>query len=326
MAVMNAIVVAQTGDADVLEIQTVPRPEVSTGDALVRIATAGVNFVDVMMRRGSVPADLPFTPGLEAAGVVEAIGDGVSEVKPGDRVMYAGGIGSYAEHCVVPAARLVRLPDDFSLDQGAAMALQGLTAQYLVHEFCHITPGLTVLVHAAAGGVGRLLVQWLKHLGATVIGTVSTEAKAAVAREAGADHVINYLEADFVTETRSLTEGRGADFILDAVGEVTFPGDLEALRVRGGVCVYGMASGPAAPISPTLFMGTSITVSGGSLMNFLRTREELLGRADDLFTALREGWLKLRMEHVYPLGQAAEAHRMLEGRKTTGKVLLKVAD
>lgn len=329
MATMNAVVVAQTGDADVLQVQTVPQPEIGPGDALVRIATAGVNFVDVYMRKGSVPEiqrDGPFTPGMEAAGTVAAVGEGVTEVRPGDRVMYAGSLGSYAEFAAVPAPRLIPLPDDLTFDQGAAAALQGLTAHYLVNEFYHIRPGVTALVHAAAGGVGLLLVQWLKHMGATVIGTVSTESKGALAREAGADHIINYTETDFVTETKSLTGGKGADLILDAVAADTFAGDLDAVRVRGSIVIYGMASGPAAPVSPNAFMGKAISVSGGSLINFLRTREELLGRADDLFAALREGWLKLRMEHVYPLAQAAEAHRMLEGRKTTGKVLLKVAE
>jgi NADPH2:quinone reductase len=327
METMTAIRVTEIGDTGVLKPATVARPTPGSGEALVRIAFAGVNFADVWMRRGAVGAAMPvpFTPGLEAAGVVAAVGEGVADFKIGDRVTYCVIPGSYAEYQAVHTSQLIPLPDGIPFDRAAAAILQGLTAHYLVHEEYPITPGTTVLVHAAAGGMGLLLIQWLKHLGARVIGTVSTEAKAAVAREAGADHVIVYTEQDFAAEAQALTGGRGVDYIIDGVGQTTFLKNLNAVRVRGTICIFGHASGPAEPFAPFLLMPKSITLAGGMMNNFLQTREDLLRRAADLFQGLREGWLDIRIDRVFPLTQAAEAHARLETRGSIGKLLLKVA-
>jgi len=258
---------------------------------------------------------------------VEAVGDGVSEVKPGDRVAWAGrGLGSYAEYDVMKAAQLAPLPKEASFEDGAAVILQGMTAHYLLHEFYRVQRGSTVLVHAAAGGMGLILVQWLKHLGAVAIGTVSTEKKAKIAREAGADHVIVYTKQDFAEEAKKLTGGKGVHYVIDGVGKTTFTKNLDAVRHRGWATVFGMASGPAEPLAPNSLMTKSITISGGALFNYIVTRDELLGRARDVFTGLREGWLKLRIDRAFPLAQAAEAHRLLEGRQTTGKLILKTGN
>ena len=324
---MKAIRVTQNGDPSVLQLQEIPQPTAGPGEALVCVHAAGVNYADVYFRNGSarIPIPFPFTLGIEGSGTVEAVGDGVSEVKVGDRVAYATmDVGSYAEYQVVKAAVLAPLPKEVSFDDGAAAILQGLTAHYLLFEFYPIKRGSTVLVHAAAGGVGLLLVQWLKHLGAVAIGTVSTEEKAKVAREAGADHVIVYTKQDFAEEAKKITNGKGVDYIIDGVGKTTFTKNLDAVRNRGWATVFGMASGPADPLSPNALMTKSITISGGALFNYIVTREELLGRANDLFRAIREGWLKLRIDHAFPLAQAAEAHRLLEGRKTMGKLILAV--
>jgi NADPH2:quinone reductase len=303
-----------------------PVPKPAAGEVLVRIHAAGVNFVDIYQRTGFYAVKVPFIPGLEAAGVVEAVGDKVTEFRTGDRVAYTGHLGSYSEYTSIDAARLVPLPDELSFVEGAAFPLQGMTAHYLIHEFRKPGAGDTVLVHAAAGGVGGLLVQWARHLGASVIGTVGTGEKAAAARQAGADHVIVYTRQDFAAETKRLTNGRGAELILDGVGKSTFPGDLEAAAVRGHVVVYGAASGPADPMVPNNLMARSISLSGGSLSNFTVTREELLHRSGDVLNAFREGWLKLRIHHVLPLAEAEQAHRLLEGRQSTGKIVLNVVE
>jgi NADPH2:quinone reductase len=265
---------------------------------------------------------VPFTPGVEAAGVVESVGDDVPWVKPGDRVAYTGEPGAYAEASLVRADRLIILPDDISFEQGAAFPLQGVTAHYLIHEFKLPGPGDFVLIHAAAGGVGLHLVQWAKHLGANVIGTVSTEEKARIARDAGADHVILYTKQDFAIETRRLTKGRGADLIIDGVGKSTFKGDVDTVAIRGQIIMFGATSGPADPISPNALMGRSISISGGSLSNFISTREELLHRASEVIQGIQEGWLRLKIDRILDLSEAAEAHRMLESRETSGKILL----
>ncbi len=320
---MKAIRVEKTGGPEVLELQDVaPIEEPAPGEAIVRVVAAGVNFMDVQQRTGRYPTQLPFTPGMEGAGVVESVGEGVTGVKPGDRVAYSGQPGAYAEASAVRADRLIPLPDEFSFEEGAAFPLQGITAHYLIHDFRLPVKGSTVLVHAAAGGVGLLLVQWARHLGATVIGTVSTDEKARNAREAGAHHVILYTKQDFVEETKRMTNGHGADVIFDAVGKTTFTGDLQAAATRGHIVVYGAASGPADPLVPNMLMPRALTVSGGSLVNFMRTREETMRRAHDVLRAIREGWLKLRIDHVLPLAQAAEAHRLLENRQTSGKLVL----
>jgi NADPH2:quinone reductase len=248
---------------------------------------------------------------------VEAINGGCSTLLNAD---------TYAEAIVAEAERLIPLPDGLSFEQGAAFPLQGMTAHYLLHEFRRLGPGSVVLVQAAAGGMGGLLVQWAKHLGATVIGTVSTEAKARTVRASGADHVILYTEQDFVTETKRITEGRGADLIIDGVGKTTFNGDLEAAAVRGHIVIFGATSGPADPVSPNALMPKSLTVSGGMLPNYLRTAEELQRRANDVLAGIRAGWLQLKLGRVLPLAQAAQAHELLENRKTEGKLVLTLAD
>jgi len=321
---MKAIRLQEYGGPAVLRFEEVPAPTPGPGQALVRLVMAGVNFVDIYRRRGGYPVPLPYIPGREGAGVVEAVGEGVATVKPGDRVAFAGQPGGYAEATAVPADSLIPLPADLSFEQGAAFPLQGMTAHYLLHEFRRPKPGDIVLIHAAAGGMGLLLVQWARHLGARVLGTVSTEEKSMVAREAGANEVILYTRADFVAETKRLTNGRGADLIIDGVGKTTFPGNLEAVALRGHIVIFGAASGPAEPIVPNALMARSITVSGGSLGNYLLTREELLRRAGDVVAGIRAGWLRLRIAKVLSLAQAAEAHRLLEGRHAIGKLLLSV--
>jgi len=327
METMKAIRVTEIGESDVLKIATLPVPKPGPGEALVRIAFAGVNFADVWMRRGAIGAAMPvpFTPGLEAAGVVEAVGDGVSGVKAGDRVTWCIIPGAYAQYQTVHESQLIPLPDEIGFDQAAAAILQGLTAHYLVTEEYPIAPGTNVLVHAAAGGMGLLLIQWLKHLGARVIGTVSTDEKAAIARETGADDVIVYTRQDFAESAQALTGGRGVDYIIDGVGQTTFLKNLDAVRVRGTICIFGHSSGPADPFAPFLLMPKSITLAGGMMHNFLQTREDLLRRAGDVFRGLGEGWLNVRVDKVYPLEQAAEAHRRLETRGSAGKLLIDVS-
>jgi len=322
---MKAIRVEHTGGPEVLKIEDIaPIEEPGAGQAVVRVVAAGVNFMDVGQRRGSYPREVPFTPGVEGAGVVESVGPGVSNVKPSDRVAFTGIPGAYGEALVADATRLIPLPDDFTFEQGAAFPLQGMTTHYLIHEFRKPKAGDFVLIHAAAGGVGGLLVQWVRHLGATAIGTTSSEEKARTAREAGAEHVIVYTEEDFVAETKRITNGHGADLIIDGVGQSTFKGDLEAAALRGHIVIFGSASGPAEPISPNALMGRSVSVSGGSLQNFIRTREELMRRANDVIAGIRQGWLKLNIGAVLPLEQADEAHRLLESRQTQGKLVLSV--
>jgi NADPH2:quinone reductase len=261
---------------------------------------------------------------VEGAGVVESSGEGVTNVKPSDRVAFTGIPGAYGEAVVADASRLIPLPDEFTFEQGAAFPLQGMTAHYLIHEFRKPQPGDFVLIHAAAGGMGGLLVQWAKHLGATVIGTTSTEEKARTAREAGAEHVIVYTDEDFVAETKRITKGHGADLIIDGVGKSTFKGDLEAVALRGHIVIFGAASGPGDPISPNALMPRSISLSGGRLANFIGTRQELMRRANDVIAGIRAGWLKLNIGAVLPIEQAIEAHRLLESRQTQGKLILMV--
>ncbi|HVV68771.1 MAG TPA: quinone oxidoreductase [Gammaproteobacteria bacterium] len=322
---MQAIRINQFGDANVLQLQEIATPKPNPDEALIRIKFAGVNFRDIYLRNGRQPIDLPCTPGLEASGIVEAIGENVKEVQPGDRVAYSSTIGSYAEFNIVKAWQLIPLPDDISFEQGATFPLQGMTAHYLLHEFYQIKPGDQVLVHAAAGGLGLLLVQWLKHKGAVVIGTVSTPEKARIAKEAGADHIIFYNTEDFVTATKKLTQNKGVDYILDGVGKTTFTKDLEAVRIRGCICLYGSASGPADPFPPNSLQAKALTLAGGTLINFITTREEMLTRAAAVIDGMRAGWLKLKIGQIFPLAQAAEAQRLLESRKTIGKIILEVA-
>jgi NADPH2:quinone reductase len=323
---MKAMRVTKAGDPSVLRLEDLPQPKPGPGEALVRNHAVGVNYADIYMRNGSarVPVPFPFTPGIEGSGTVEAVGEGVTEVKPGDRVAYASGPGSYAEYHVVKVGLLAPLPSDLSFEQGAAIILQGMTAHYLLHEFYPVRRGSMVLVHAAAGGMGRMLIQWLKHLGAVAIGTVSTEEKAKVAREAGADHVIVYTKQDFAEEAKKFTGGKGVDYIVDGVGKTTFTKSLDALRNRGWATIFGMASGPAEPVVPNSLMMKALTISGGSLYNYMNTREEVMRRANDVFAGVRDGWLKIRVYRTLPLEEAAEAHRLLESRATTGKLLLQI--
>jgi NADPH2:quinone reductase len=319
---MRAILITQTGGPEVLVPTEIPSPTPGPDQALIRLKAAGINFIDIYHRRGRYPVPLPFTPGLEGSGIVEAVGTNVRDVKVGDRVAYTGQMGSYAEKCVVDTMKLIPLPDSMTFEQGAAFPLQGMTAHYLLHEFYRLKPGETVLIHAAAGGMGLLLTQWAKHLGARVIGTVSTPEKAELAKSRGADEIIFYNDVDFVAETKRLTDGRGADFIIDGVGKTTFPGNLEAIKLRGHIVLFGAASGVADPVAPNLFQPRSITVSGGTLFNYLLTREETMMRAHEVIRGIQEGWLDLRVDHTLPLNQAQQAHTLLENRQTTGKLVL----
>lgn len=322
---MKAIIVSNYGEPEVLKLQNtddIGKP--GKGQVLVRLKAVGVNFVEIYQRRGTYPKKLPYIPGSEATGVVEAVGEDVSMFKVGDRVAYVHESGAYAEASLVRADSLIPLPSSLSFEQGAAFPLQGMTAHYLLHEFRTIKPGDVVLIHAAAGGMGLLLVQWARHLGARVIGTVSTQEKANAAREAGASEVILYTQQNFATETQNLTGGKGADLIIDGVGKTTFSGNLAAAALRGNIVIFGAASGPADPILPNALMPRSLTVSGGSLSNYLLNRNEMLMRAQAVIKGIQEGWLKIRIAKALPLDQAAEAHRLLENRQTIGKVILTI--
>ncbi|MCW3051600.1 MAG: qor [Chthonomonadales bacterium] len=320
---MKAIRVDAYGGPEVLRLQEVETPQPGPGQARISVAAAGLNFVDIYIRRGEYTTlTPPYIPGFEGAGIVDAIGEGVQTVKVGDRVAYTGQPGAYAEAQVVQADSLLPLPPELTFEQGAAIPLQGLTAHYLLHEYRQIQPGETVLIHAAAGGMGLLLVQWARHLGARVVGTVSTEQKAQAAKEAGADHLILYTQQDWVAETKRLTDGVGAHLIIDGVGKTTFAGNLEAAALRGNIVLYGAASGSADPFAPNILQRRSLTVSGGMLGNYTQTREELLRRAKDLMDGISEGWLKLHIHQALPLAEAAAAHRLLEDRQSIGKIVL----
>jgi NADPH2:quinone reductase len=319
---IQAIRIEQYGNADVLQLKQISLASPGPGQARVRIHAAGLNFIDIYRRRGDYPTDLPYTPGLEASGVVEALGEGVTDVAVGDRVAYTGQPGAYAEAALVDAAQLVPLPDFMSFAEGASFPLQGMTAHYLINEYSKPKADMVVLIHAAAGGMGLLLVQWAKHLNARVIGTVSTKEKADLALEAGCDHVINYTEQDFVTEVKRITGNSGAELIIDGVGKDTFPGDLEAVSVRGTIVVFGSASGRIEPVSPNILQQKSVRLCGGSLFNYLLDRNELLMRANDVTHAIQAGWLKLSITQEFPLRDAALAHKQLESRKSTGKIIL----
>lgn len=319
---MKAIRMSQYGGPEVLKIEDINVEKPKKGQALVNIKAAGVNFIDIYQRRGTYQVPLPYTPGLEAAGIVESVGEGVKNVKPGDHVAYVHEPGSYAEKSMVHADYLIPLPASLSFEQGAAFPLQGMTAHYLLHEFRKIKPNDTVLIHAAAGGMGLLLVQWAKHLGARVFGTVSSEEKAQKAKEAGADAVILYTKQDFVTEIRKLTHDRGVDLIIDGVAKTTFPGNLEAAALRGNIIIFGAASGAADPISPNVLMKRSLTVSGGSLFNYILNPQELMTRATAVLEGIQKGWLKLHIGHTFPLKDASKAQQELENRNSLGKLLL----
>jgi NADPH2:quinone reductase len=282
-----------------------------------------VNFIDVYFREGRYPAQLPFVNGQEAAGVVVEIGSEVTNVQRGDRVAYTSALGSYAQFAAVPASRLVKIPDELDFQQAAAAMLQGMTAHYLLYSTYPLKKGETALIHAAAGGVGLLLVQMAKRIGARVIGTAGTQEKAQLARDAGADECIVYTEADFETETRRLTEGKGVEVVYDGVGKATFDKDLNVLRPRGYLVLFGGSSGAVPPFDLIkLSQKGSLFITRPTLAHYTATREELEWRANDVLGMIARGDLKLRIHKTYPLADAAEAHRDLEGRKTTGKLLL----
>jgi NADPH:quinone reductase len=320
---MKAIQVLQHGGPDQLQFLDVPTPSPAPGQALVRLHSIGVNFIDVYFRIGLYKADPPFIPGMEAAGVVEAVGSDVTEVKPGDRVAYAMNRGSYAEFAVVPAWQLVRIPANLDFDSAAAAMLQGMTAHYLTHSTFPLQPGQTALVHAAAGGAGLLTVQMAKLRGAFVIGTTSTPEKAELARTAGADETILYTEQDFEAEVKRITENRGVDVVYDSVGQATFLKSLNCLRPRGMMVAFGQSSGAVPPLDPLILnQKGSLFLTRPSLAHHCATREELLYRANDVLQALAGGQLQLHISGKYPLSEVAQAHRDLESRKTSGKLLL----
>ena len=320
---MKAIRVHAAGGPEVLKLDEIPSPTPKTGEALVKVDAAGLNYIDVYFRTGMYKAELPLTLGMEAGGTVTAVGGNVSEVKVGDKVAYTGVAGAYAEQAVVPSSKLVVLPAGVSTKQGAAAMLQGMTAHYLACSTYPLKNGDTCLVHAAAGGVGLLLCQIAKLRGARVIGTVSTDDKAKLAREAGADETIIYTRQDFEAEVKRMTDGKGVQVVYDAVGKTTWDKSLNSLAPRGLIALYGASSGPIGQIDPQIFNAKgSLFLTRPSLGHYTATREELLQRAGEVLGWVRDGKLKLRMEFEFPLKDAAEAHRALEGRKTTGKVLL----
>jgi NADPH:quinone reductase len=320
---MKAIQVKNTGGPEVMELAELPVPHPKPNEAVVQLSASGVNFIDVYMREGRYPAPLPMVPGQEGAGVVIAIGPETRSVKVGDRVAWSGVLGSYAEYVAAPVGALVPVPPGVTDQVAAAAMLQGMTAHYLSHDTFPLKAGQTALVHAAAGGVGLLLVQMAHQLGARVIGTVSTEEKGKLAREAGADDVILYTHTDFAVEAKRLTGGQGVDVVYDGVGKATFERSMNALRPRGMLVLYGASSGPVPPVDPmTLSHKGSLFMARTTLAHFTATREELLARSGEVFGKIAAGKLKVRIAHTYPLAEAQQAHRDLEGRKTTGKLLL----
>ena len=320
---MKAVRIHTPGGPEVLTYEDVPEPRPKAGEAVVKVDAAGLNYIDVYYRSGLYKAELPMTLGMEAGGVVTAVGPNVTEVKVGDKVAYTGVPGAYAQYAAVPAQRLVTLPAGVSTKQGGAAMLQGMTAHYLACSTYPLKKGDTCLVHAAAGGVGLLLVQIAKLRGARVIGTVSTEEKAKLAREAGADEVILYTKQDFEAEVKRLTSSKGVQVVYDAVGKTTFEKGLSCLAPRGMMVLYGQSSGPIGAFDPQILSAKgSVFLTRPSLLHHIATREELLARAGDVLGWIRDGKLRLRTEFEFPLKEAAEAHRALEGRKTTGKVLL----
>ena len=320
---MKAIRIHNYGGPEVLAYEDVPVPEPRAGEARVKIEASGVNFIDIYHRTGLYPMNRPCTLGSEGAGIVDAVGEGVTEVKQGDRVAYAMIPGSYAEYALVPAGKLVPVPNDIDTKSAAGIMLQGMTAHYLTHSAYPLQKDETALIHAAAGGVGLLLVQLAKRLGARVIGTVSTQAKADLVRQAGADEIVLYTQADFLAEAKRITNGQGVHVVYDSVGATTFEKSLDCLRARGYLVLFGQSSGPVAAFDPAkLAVKGSLFLTRPSLAHYTLTRAELLRRATDLFAWMQAGKLKLRIEKSLPLQDASEAQQLLEKRRTTGKLIL----
>ena len=320
---MKAVQINEYGGPDALKYQDIPDLSPGEGEALVEIQAAGVNYTDVYSRAGINPGPpLPRTIGVEGAGTVRATGAGVTDVSTSDVVAYCSIPGSYAEQAVVPASRLIKMPAGLSAQDGAAVMLQGMTAHYLCYSTYPVKQGDRTLIHAGAGGVGLLLIQMVKALGGYVFSTVSTEAKADLARGAGADHVILYTEQDFAGEVKKATGGEGVQVVYDSVGKTTFDQSISCLASRGCMVLYGQASGPVPAIDPRILGNGSLFLTRPGLGDYTATREELEQRAGDVLGWVQSGQLKLRVEHVFPLSEASEAHRQLEGRATTGKVLL----
>jgi NADPH2:quinone reductase len=320
---MKAIQVKQPGGPEALQLVDLPIPQPKPNEAVVKVAAAGVNFIDVYQREGRYTLPLPFVIGQEGAGTVTAVGSAVTLLRPGDHVAWCGVVGSYAEYAAVPADRLVTIPEGVSEQTAAAAMLQGMTAHYLSHSTHELKKGETILVHAAAGGVGNLLVQMAHNIGARVIGTASTEEKVKLAREAGAAEVIRYTQADFETETKRLTGGEGVHVVYDSVGKTTFDKGLNVLRPRGMMVLFGGSSGAVPPFDPMILSQKgSLFLTRPTLFQYMATREELVSRATAVFAMISVGTLKIRIPHVYPLAEAQQAHRDLEARKTTGKLIL----
>jgi NADPH2:quinone reductase len=320
---MKAVFVHEYGDASKLIYEEAPKPEPKPGEVRVRVQAAGLNFIEIYQRKGWYPQPLPVGLGGEFGGTVDALGEGVSGFSLGDRVATANGAGGYADYALVPAAKLVPVPDAISLEQAAAVMLQGMTAHYLAMSTYPLKPGDTVLVHAAAGGVGLLLVQMAKKSGATVIATVSSAEKAALARVAGADQVILYSQQDFEAEVLRLTAGKKVEVVYDGVGKTTFAKGLNCLKPRGYMVLYGQASGPVEPVDPQILnQKGSLFLTRPTLGHYTLTRTELLKRAGDLFAWMQSGELQVRVDKTFPLREAAAAHTYMEGRETKGKVLL----
>ncbi len=322
---MKAIQITKTGGPEVLELVELPVPQPAAGQVLVQIEACGVNFIDTYLREGRYPVALPFVPGQEAAGTIAALGDGVSGFAVGDRVAWNGTRGTYAEFACAPASDLLPIPDGMSTEQAAAVLLQGLTAHYLAHDTYAIQPGDTVLVHAGAGGVGLLLTQMAKRLGATLIATVSTAEKAELSRGAGADHVVLYTQESFLDAVRRIVP-EGLPVVYDSVGKTTFEDSLKCLRPRGVMALYGASSGAVPAMDPIRLMAGSLYLTRPTLKDYVPTRAELERRAKDVFGWVASGELRVRIGHEYPLAEAQQAHKDLEGRKTTGKVLLKMGN
>lgn len=324
VAFMKAISIKQHGGPEVLEIDSVPDPSPRSGEVLINIEYAGVNYIDTYHREGLYPVELPFVPGIEAAGTVEQVGSGVRDFRPGDRVAYCLAPGSYAQKAVVPDWKTVHLPDGVSFEEGAAAMCQGMTAHYLVTDCYRLRKGEYALVHAAAGGVGLLLVQLAKHLGATVIGTVSTKEKKELALNAGADHVIQYMEQDFEAEVKRITGGTGVHVVYESVGKATFDKSMDCLRPRGYMVLYGQSSGPVGPLDPqVLNQKGSIFLTRPSLFSYAGNRSEFLQRAGGVLELIETGELSVTVGEILPLNEASRAHQRLQGRLTVGKVLLK---